>query len=941
VYQALGEKQKAIDFYNQALPICRAVGSRAGEATTLNNLGMAYDDLGERQKALDYLAQALTLERAVGSRAGEATALNNLGLVYSHLGEMQKAVDYYSQALPLQRAVGDRTGEARTLNNIGAVYEAWGEKQKALDYYNQALPLWRAVGNRAGEAATLDNIGKVYDALGEKQNALDHYNQALPIWRALGDRSGEAVALTCIGKVYSDLGEKRKTLEYLSQALTLQRAVGDRAGQAVTLNNIGTLYSDVGDKQKALEYYSQALPLTRAVGDRAGEAMTLRNIGASYGLMGERQNALDYYNQALPLQRAVGNRAGEAMTLSGIGTVYNDLGEQQKALDYYNQALPITRAVGDRAGEADILGNMAFVERDRGNLPQARAHVEGALEIIESLRAKVGSQELRASYFATVQGYYPFYIDLLMRLHGQHPKEGYDSRALEASERGRARSLLETLAEARADIRQGIDPQLLSQERTLQQLLDSKSARFTRLMNGPHTAEQAETAKKEIDDLLSQSDDLEVKIRNASPHYAALTQPQPLSAEAIQQQLLDSDTLLLEYALGAEQSYLWAVEPDSLTTYVLPKELEIKSRVRDLYPMLRRASPLPADQIHKVAAQFSQMVLGPVASKLGRKRLAIVADGALSYIPFGALPAPSDPDALGPQPPLVIDHEIVYLPSASTLAVLRRDIENRQSAAKLVAVLADPVFSTSDERVKSKVVSPNGVAGSGSASAGREPQRQNLEAEIFQSKFVRSAQDSGIMRDGGWVRLKFTRKEAESIVALVPEDLRLENLDFAASKISAASPTLAQYRMVHFATHGLLDSERPDLSGVVLSLVDEQGSQRDGFLRLHDVFNLNLAADLVVLSACQTGLGKEVRGEGLVSLTRGFMYAGAPRVVVSLWSVSDPATAELMRRFYEAMLKDRQRPVQALRTAQTSMTNDPRWSAPCYWAAFVLQGEWR
>jgi CHAT domain-containing protein len=272
--------------------------------------------------------------------------------------------------------------------------------------------------------------------------------------------------------------------------------------------------------------------------------------------------------------------------------------------------------------------------------------------------------------------------------------------------------------------------------------------------------------------------------------------------------------------------------------------------------------------------------------------------------------------------------------------VLRRDSENRPPAPKLVAVIADPVFSRGDARLKVKTASQNGEAAS--VSSGADQSRGwDLDAEISQSQLARSAQHCGITRDGKWTRLIFSRDEAESIARLAARDLRLEALDFAASKASATSPALSQYRMVHFATHGLLDSEHPELSGVVLSLVDEQGSLVDGFLRLQDIFNLNLPADLVVLSACRTGLGKEVRGEGLVGLTRGFMYAGAPRVIVSLWSVNDPATAELMRRFYEAMLKDEQRPAQALRTAQTSMWNDPHWGAPYYWAAFVLQGEWR
>jgi CHAT domain-containing protein/Tfp pilus assembly protein PilF len=778
--------------------------------------------------------------------------------------------------------------------------------------------------------------------LGETQKALDHLNQALPLSRVVGDRAREAATLNSFGAVYDALGEKRKALEYLNQALPLCRAMGDRAGEAATLTNIGKVYDDLGEKQKALDYYSQALPLLRKVGDRDGVASTLNNIGAVYSDLGEKQKALEYLNQVLPLRRAVGNRDGEAVTLNNVGGVYDDLGEKQKALGYYNQALPAERAVGDRALEAATLGNIASTERNRGDLLDARTHIEAALKIIESLRTKITSQELRASYFSTVQGDFAFYIDILMRLHGQHPGEGYDRLALEASERGRARSLLETLTEARADIRQGVEPQLLDREQDLQQRLDSRSDSLVRLLSGPHTEEQAAGARKEIDNLLGQYQEVVAQIRTTSPHYAALTQPQPLTADEIQQQVVDPDTVLLEYALGPEHSYLFAVTPDSLVTYTLPKVQEIESRARDLYALLTHSSALPSDQVDEVTAQFSQVVLGPAASQLGHQRLAIVADGALNYIPLGALPAPSGGKAgVGKAPPLVVNHEIVYLPSASTLALLRRDTAKRPAAPKLLAVMADPVFSPEDDRVRTRLMASNGGAGSVGSGGVSDRHSEDIAADLLRSQLTRSVQESGLMRGGEIPRLPFTRQEADGIASLVPTSMRLEDLDFAASKAAATSDALSQYRMVHFATHGLLDSAHPELSGVVLSMVDEKGLAVDGFLRLHDIFNLNLPADLVVLSACQTGLGKEIQGEGLVGLTRGFMYAGAPRVVVSLWSVNDQATSELMVRFYKGMLVDKLRPAAALKAAQMSMWKDPRWSTPYYWAAFTLQGEWQ
>jgi CHAT domain-containing protein len=415
-----------------------------------------------------------------------------------------------------------------------------------------------------------------------------------------------------------------------------------------------------------------------------------------------------------------------------------------------------------------------------------------------------------------------------------------------------------------------------------------------------------------------------------------LTQPQPLSLAEIQQEALDPDTLLLEYALGDNASYLFVASKTALTSHQLPNRAEIEAATRRVRDLLTAPQPQRGDtaakyqaRVRKAGADYwrqattlSRMLLGPVASQLSRKRLLIVADGALQYVPFGALPVP-DPYAPGrgragsALTPLIVEHEIVHLPSASALAVLRRALAGRQPAEKVVAVLADPVFSIDDPRVKS----------GGKTQAGGEtaPDLTRAIADV-----------RGDLR-----RLLMTRGEAEAILSVAPPSAGLKALDFQADRATATSDDLSRYRIVHFATHGLLNSQHPELSGLALSLVDERGRPQDGFLRLHEIFNLRLPAELVVLSACQTGLGKEVKGEGLVGLTRGFMYAGAARVVASLWRVDDTATAELMKLFYRRMLRDGMRPAAALREAQVEMWKRAPGRSPFYWAGFVLQGEWK
>jgi len=842
---------------------------------------------------------------------------------------LRQAIAKFEEARRLFDSIGDRASIATTLNYIGQVYNIFGQTQKALDYYNQALPLMRAVGDKGGEAIALYNIAQAYDNLGDAEKALDYYNQALPLYRAVDDANGEALTSYNIGAVYDDFGDKQNALQYLNQALRLFENVGDKGGEARTRNYIGGVYSTLSDNQKALEYLNQALQLNQRVGDIDGAAKTLINLGQVYSALGEKQKALNYFNQALPLNQALGDKKGVALTLINIGQLNDALGEKQKALDYYNQALSLTQAVGYQAGEAVTRYSIAFAERGRGNLNSALAQMEESLKIIESLRTKITSQELRTSYFATVQDYYKFYIDLLMQLHKQHSSQGYDAQALQASERTRARSLLELLAEAGADIRQGVDPKLLEQEQRLQQQLNAKEERRLQLSRGENTSEQVAALQQDINELLTQYQEIEKQIKAKSPRYAALTQPQPLTLQQIQSTLLDDNTLLLEYSLGKERSYLWAVTKTGIASYSLPKQAEIEKAANQFRGFLRSPSwILRPRQVAEAAAALSQMLLEPVAGRLGKKRLLVVSDGALQYIPFAALTVPGKSGHGEGYLPLVVEHEIINNPSASTLSVLRNEVKGRFPPAKTIAIIADPVFTIDDDRVK--------------IPRQQTPKLKPTPAEIANAPEIpndlkRAASDSGVRFN----RLPGTRTEAVQILALVPPGEREQAFDFAANRAAALSTQLRQYKIVHFATHGILNSMHPELSGVILSLVDEKGMPQNGFLRLNDIYNLNLPAELVVLSACETGLGEIVKGEGLVGLTRGFMYAGAKRVVVSLWKVDDAATAELMTRFYRAMLKQGLKPAAALRAAQIEMWKQTQWKEPYYWAAFVMQGEWR
>ena len=932
--QALRGTQKAealrsaVPKYEEAIRLSQSLGDVALESDAYHNLALTWDYLGESAKSIGFYEIALQRARALGDGRREASTLSNLGVVLRISGETRRAIDSYERALPLWRTAGDLAGEGRTLHNLGSAYWIIGDNDRALDYQQQALTVRERVGDRNGIGETLITIGLSYRGRGEVQTALDYYQRALALKRETGDRRGEARVLRNAGVAYSVLGEFPRALEYLRDSLALHREMGDRQGEAGALQAAATATRLQGDLDGATALLDQVLALRRQLTDRRGQAATLAEIGLTHEARGDTRRALELYGAALPLAREIGDRRTEAFVLNGMGTVYTALGETDRARECLDQALVLRRALADRQGQEETLGSLALLSRNLGDLTRAQAEAREAIKLVDSVRAGVAVRSLRASYAGLNEDVHKLYVDILMRLHRRDPAAGHAVAALLVSEQMRARAFRETLLETRADLRQGVDPVLVERERRLRSEINAAERSRLQLLEGKPDAARLAAAERELERLLSAHQQVEAEIRTRHPRSGLAAETKPQLADI--QQALDSGTVLLEYALGKDRSYAWVITPTSVDSVELPARDAIEKIARRAYEMLVATRQTETRlQARRSAADLSRLILVPVVKHLSGKRVLIVADGALEYIPFGALPLPNASLMVSASsPPMMVGHEVVSLPSASVLSLLRDEHASRPRAPKALAIFADPVLDRRDSRVEGAWRSASSAEGANNLSADRpEP-----IDDVF-----RSARDTG----ASFERLPYSRVEADTIAAMTPAAGTLKALDFRASRDVAVSRELEQYRIVHFATHGLINSQRPELSGVVLSLVDEQGRAQDGFLRLHDIYNLKLAADLVVLSACQTALGREIKGEGLVGLTRGFMHAGSPRVVASLWEVRDRATAELMKRFYRGILTERLRPAAALRAAQISMWKEPRWSAPFYWAGFVLQGDWR
>jgi CHAT domain-containing protein/tetratricopeptide (TPR) repeat protein len=856
----------------------------------------------ERQSAIETYRQALAYFETDGDRYRQALIVQRIGIIHFQLGDSRSAIECQKSALRGFHSVADPRLEASALNNLAVIYDSVGEVNQALLLYEQALLLLRESGEAAAEANALNNIGTLYVTTSNWQRALEFFFRALPLLRMAGDHRREANTLHNVGLAYYGLSEFATALGYLEQALTMRIYTGDRAGEADTLQNLGVVHARLGHSESAVAFCEKALAVQLALGDRRGQARALSNLGLAQLGAGRVNPARSALEQAIEKARSIGDLSDEAVSLGRLAVALSS--DPAKAHESYEQAFAAFESLGDRSQAARMLIGMAQTERALGKTEDARRHVAAATDMIEQTRTRAGVADTRASYFASTRDGYDLYIDLLME---QHDPRG----AFEISERARARSLLEMLNESQTDIREGVEPALLQREQELRNLIQAKTAR---LRPG------ANDLKTEISRLQDEYDRLEAEIREKSPRYAALTQPKTLSF-ADTQAALDGDSVLLEYWLGAKRSWLWAVTRESVSAY----ELLARDRIE---PSARRVSDLLSGHndrdLPAAARELSGLILDPAAADLGNRRIVVAADGALEHVPFAMLPAPGDSG----ETPLIVRHEVAEIPSASAVAELRKQIGGRPRAPRQLAVFADPVFDTSDPRLKSSgAAEPVLTAQNGSA--------DRLLVQLAESAGQSAAPATLIPR------LPYTRQEAQAILPLAPAASRLAALDFRASRDAALDPGLRQYRYLHFATHGFVDNDHPGLSSLVLSMVDAQGRPANGFLRLTDIYNMKLAADLVTLSACQTGLGKQITGEGVLGLTRGFLYAGAARVIVSLWSVNDRATAELMTRFYRHLLKDNQTPAASLRAAQVEMWQSRQWKSPYYWAAFVQHGEWR
>lgn len=933
VYSSLGQPQKTLQYLQRAAILFKQAGDRRGEADALGNTGSLYYTLGQPQKALQYLQQALVLYRLVenkqiGDKRGEATVLANFGNVYVSLGQPQKALESYEQALALYKQVGDRGGEADMHFGIGIACSDSGQIQKALLSFQQARSDYRQTGHKVGEANALNRLGMVSSYQVQPQKALEAYEQALALYRQVGDRGGEANVLTNIGEVYYSLGQPQKALAYYQKALPLHRVIGAKQDDATTLGNIGIVYSDIGQNQQALRYLRQERSIHRLLKNKPGEANSLINIGTISSDIGQNRKALHYLQYAVHLYKQMGNRAGQANTLGSLGGVYARIGQPQKALQYLKQALDIYRQTGYRDGEADVLTNIGVVNSHLGQPDKALEAYRQAIALLETFRASLGGlSEAKSSFLASNLSTYQRYLALLLQ-------QGKTTDAFNLVQKMKARALLDLMHDGKVLLAQSLSPEEREKEQRLRDAADRLNAAMLK-----ESVQNQVGAKKRFAALKQQlakaESDLQTYTDTLYARHPQLAQKRAARTLTLSEtgRFLPADTALLEYivlngGMGKDRQdktvlLLTTLENGKPQVRVFPLQIASASLPR-LTEAFRQTCADPRRDYRPPARQLYSLLLAPASRSLtGKTRLVICPDGPLWDVPFQALHDNSHF--------LAERFEIAYAYSATGAQAALTTKHGKPTGT--VLALVNPDMGEAKRFGDNPTLPGQRPLDSPSRPLDSPSRPLDSPSRPLDSP----SRDLFTQRGGKLLALPGTRQEGQALTRLFPNAQVYSGQD---AQEATAKREAAAFRYLHLASHAFFNDAAPLLSSVVLA--QPADDKEDGFLTAREIFDLDLSAEMVVLSACNTARGEKRSGEGVVGLTWALFVAGAPTQVLSQWSVDDASTAELMTGFY-THLKAGKAKGKALREAGLELMKREKgkYRHPYYWAPFVLVGDWR
>ncbi|NGP87060.1 CHAT domain-containing protein [Fodinibius halophilus] len=938
-YDNSGHKKKSEFYYREAYNIYSDYQDTASLLKAGKEYASAMMWLSKNEKAMALYKKLLKIDHPASDAYYRGDLYNSMGLSSRKTGKLDQALTYYEKSLELAKQSKNSLLIGVVFSNFGTVYETKGNYTKAMDFYEKSLPYFKGINRKKNIAITFSNIGSIYSGLALYDQALVYFNRSLEIKKKDGDVRQLAETYQQIGSVQRKRGNYDQALVSYQKSLEFSRKAGTPKETASALNSIGLLYKQLGELDKALSYYQQSLAIAEKTAGPLFMATKLNNIGQLLWEQDKIEQASGYFIKAYKLRKKAGNPHEIYGSLIRMFRVNLEKEKFQEAKNYATQL----KTIGDSTDSYKMLRTAAEffgeIEQEKGNLESALTQYKKAyayseflpptyklqsaknmgslyhklnsdsavtygkkaIRLIEKHRSNAGAvSELKSGYFGQHSDFYTEVASWILT-YSQAPAQAY-----KLVEQAKARSLSDQLARASQNIDQILPKEVRIERRKKHSQIEEL---YTRLEQTTDKDERADIEQK-IRSVELNYAAYENNLHNEYPELKSLKSPEPISLERAQA-LTDEQTAVLEYALAGNQLIIFLISSSNVHVeqISLSDSQPLDEQLTDLVANFKGAilSNAPRAQLRSQSTELYNTLLKPFEDELESfSNLIIVPDGALAYLPFEAL-------SRGDQY-LIERFNIKYEPSLTSLALLKES---------------------------------------------ESPSQQDLLA-VAGSNFSGENNNNPRFRQSNLSALPSTLMEVDSIASQFPRSAILKEDEVSEERFKEMLQQ-NQYRYVHMATHGIIDEDRPSRSGLALSSEGEltASSKEDGMLRSSEIFGLDINSDMVVLSACNTGLGKVVKGEGILGMQRSFFYAGASTVVVSLWNVYDRSTASFMTEFYKAlkntpseegwtdsMLRwvgwDESIPfgpkAKAMRKAKLKMIKHPLFNHPVYWAPFIVVG---
>jgi CHAT domain-containing protein/predicted negative regulator of RcsB-dependent stress response len=944
IYYYTGKKKEALEMYEKALPLFQKANDFVGQGNVYKSEGDLYLNTGDNRKALELFDKALLLFKQTSNSVGQATVYQSEGDIYVRTGETRKAMEMYESALPLYQKADDLIGQGSVYRREGDTYYLTGENEKALEMYENAIPFFQKANSSLGLGNVYKSKGDIYLRIGENKKALEMYEKALSLYQKTNSPIGQANSYKAKGDIYIDTGENEKALEMFEKALPLYQKVDDPLGLGNIYRKEGEIYLNTGENQKALEMFEKALLFYQKINASLGLGNVYRCEGDIYSYNGDYNKALENYDIALPFYQKANEPIGEGNVYRCKGDVFLKTGEYQKAMEMFEKALPLLQKGNSFTGLGNLYrskgdgcmksGNKlkalemyekAFEYFDKGGyisnqastlFRKARAindkntqanYYNTAIQLLEKIRSNTGLSESKKSY---MQSIYSDYEEAALFML----KNGYKDTSFMFIEGLKARTFLDLLAEKKADIDNGITPEQKQKREELENKLSKLNKNRTlEYSKDPFDPQIINLLEKDIAKYENELDEVKKQIRLSNPKYASVKYPQAVTIKELQDSILKKDEVILEYFLSKAGCFITLIAKDLFEIIKIDSNYEkIETDCNIYLSDLRDPVGLKGNKISINAGKHSEYLyktlIAPLIKYIDGKNLIIIPDGVLACLPFEAIITDKGKY-------LIENFKIKYVQSATILNLLRTQYKKSGLTDWFVG-FGDPVYDY--ENWKNKL--------NEDGTDEKSLNKGSSSRDITRSRFLRA--------NGRLNRLVGSGIEVMDIGNLFGKNGTIFTREKATEE-KAKEDALSKYTYIHFSTHGILDD---NFQAIALSQIPD--SIDDGFLTFDKIMNSKYTnAKLVVLSACQTGLGKEEKGEGVTGLTRAVMYAGSPAATVSLWSVSDEGTKDFMISFYKNMLNDKMSKDEALRETKLSMIKSDKYFLPFFWAAFVMYGE--